>query len=116
MEITYWNKNLETMDRSSIEALQVERLQGICRNPLAFEQCVKILVRVGIAVGKDDVFVGAEYLQAGTTAHGAAGRTQLLFIDVKRGAAMGAAGYQLRHACSESFIRRPSLSACPAAA
>ena len=29
MEITYWNKNIETMDRSAIESLQVERLKQL---------------------------------------------------------------------------------------
>jgi len=49
MEITYWNKNIETMDRSAIEALQLERLRELVDQSFKTEFYKKRLTKAGIS-------------------------------------------------------------------
>ena len=53
MDITYWNKDIETMDRSAIEALQAERLRELVDQSLKTEFYKKRLSRAGITSGGD---------------------------------------------------------------
>ncbi|MHC5173352.1 MAG: phenylacetate--CoA ligase family protein [Planctomycetota bacterium] len=53
MEITYWNKNLETMDRSAIESLQLNRLQALVNRSLKTEFYKKRLSRASITSAED---------------------------------------------------------------
>jgi phenylacetate-CoA ligase len=53
MEITYWNKHIETMDRSAIESLQLERLQELVTQSLKTEFYKKRLAKLGATSGQD---------------------------------------------------------------
>ncbi len=53
MDITYWNKDIETMDRSAIEALQVKRLRELVDQSLKTEFYKKRLSRAGITSADD---------------------------------------------------------------
>ncbi|OQY06258.1 MAG: phenylacetate--CoA ligase [Planctomycetales bacterium 4572_13] len=51
--MTYWNKDIETMDRSAIEALQVKRLRELVDQSLKTEFYKKRLSRAGITSADD---------------------------------------------------------------
>ncbi|RKY05188.1 MAG: phenylacetate--CoA ligase [Planctomycetota bacterium] len=53
MEITYWNKNIETMDRPAIEALQLQRLRELVDQSLKMDFYKNRLLRVGITSSED---------------------------------------------------------------
>ncbi|MHC5116174.1 MAG: phenylacetate--CoA ligase family protein [Planctomycetota bacterium] len=53
MDITYWNKDLETMDRSAIESMQLDRLQALVDQSLKTEFFKKRLSRAGISSAED---------------------------------------------------------------
>jgi phenylacetate-CoA ligase len=53
MDITYWNKDLETMDRSSIEALQIQRLKALVAQSLKTDFYKKRLAKAGISASDD---------------------------------------------------------------
>ncbi|MHC5180030.1 MAG: phenylacetate--CoA ligase family protein [Planctomycetota bacterium] len=53
MDITYWNKDLETMRRSDIEALQLTRLQGLVDQSLKTEFYKKRLAKAAITSSGD---------------------------------------------------------------
>ena len=53
MDITYWNKELEIMDRSSIEALQLQRLQVLVDQSLKTDFYKKRLAKAGITSSGD---------------------------------------------------------------
>jgi phenylacetate-CoA ligase len=53
MDITYWNKDLETMDRSAIESMQLSRLKTLVDQSLKTEFYQKRLSRAGISSAED---------------------------------------------------------------
>ena len=53
MEITYWNKDIETMDSSAIESMQLERLQKLIGQSLQTDFYKKRLAKAGITSGED---------------------------------------------------------------
>ena len=53
MEITYWNKEIETMDRSGIESLQLTRLQALVDQSLKTDFYKKRLSKAGITSADD---------------------------------------------------------------
>jgi len=53
MDITYWNKDLETMERSSIEALQLQRLKALVDQSLKTEFYKKRLAKAKITSSDD---------------------------------------------------------------
>ena len=52
MDITYWNKDIETMDRSAIEALQLKRLRELVDQSLKTEFYKRRLSKAGICLLK----------------------------------------------------------------
>ncbi len=53
MEITYWNKNIETMDRLAIESLQLERLRELVNQSLKTDFYKKRLTKAGVTSSDD---------------------------------------------------------------
>ncbi|MEN8127014.1 MAG: phenylacetate--CoA ligase [Planctomycetota bacterium] len=53
MEITYWDKNVETMERSGLEALQLKRLKDLITQSLRTDFYKKRLSRAGITSAED---------------------------------------------------------------
>ena len=53
MDITYWNKDIETMDRSAIEALQLKRLRELVDQSLKTEFYKRRLSKAGITSSGD---------------------------------------------------------------
>lgn len=53
MDMIYWNKDIETMDRPAIEALQVKRLRELVDQSIKTEFYKKRLFRAGITSGSD---------------------------------------------------------------
>jgi phenylacetate-CoA ligase len=53
MDITYWDKNLETMDRSSIEGLQLQRLKALVDQSLKTDFYKKRLAKAGVTSSDD---------------------------------------------------------------